>query len=194
MIWHHLYTLRAQSIAAGRSHLEISDFRDEFNNLFAGVPKASTLDRIYFSFTIFDRNNEVAQSGHYGAARPLVVGVENIITPYNEVVLQFSNGRDLRYWEIAASLGEPHAFVASYDTSKIDASAGDTLSAQVNQLIQDGENSQELHAALCTLVAEEQLPRYYVAAIMDDKRAQESENTEEDMDESTVDKDLEKGA
>jgi tetratricopeptide (TPR) repeat protein len=196
MLWHHMYVVRAQCVAAGRSRIELSDLREELSGLFAAVPRASTLDSIAVSFTIFNKNDQVAVSGHYGPSRPFVVGTENVVTPYNEVILQFSSGRDLRYWEVAASLADPHAYILSYDTSKIDQAPVDTLQKQVAESIAFASGEEEMHQALCSLVAEEHLPRYYVAAVMRDESQEEvkpePENSE-DEDEVT-DQKLDKGA
>ena len=164
MIWHHMHTIRAQAVAAGRNQIEVADIREELNGLFAGVPKASALERVAVSFTLFDKENEVAHSGHFGTARPVVVGVENIVTPYNDVVLQYANGRDLRYWELAAAMGGPHAYILSYDTSKVDTQVDKGKSENFDRLIRQVGPTTDKHTALCNLIAEEHLPRYYVAA------------------------------
>jgi tetratricopeptide (TPR) repeat protein len=166
MLWHQLYVIRAQIVAAGRNHLGVPDLREELGGLMAAYKKVASLEGISLAFTIFNREDQVAFSGHFGTSRPFVVGVENVVTPYNDVVLNFAGGRDLRYWEVAASLGDPHAYILSYDTTKLDSVPADTVQKRVAVSLAKSEHVKELHGILSSMVVEENLPRYYVAAIL----------------------------
>jgi hypothetical protein len=97
------------------------------------------------------------------------VGVENIVSPTNDVVLTHANGRDLRYWNVAAELSGPHAIVQSYDTSKLDAAPVDTVQKRVAANLGHADSAEELHRMLGGMVAEDNLPRYYVAGVLKDE-------------------------
>jgi serine/threonine protein kinase len=169
MLWHHFYTIRAMAVASGRNHVEISDVREEFAGFLAASPRAATLESISLAFTLVNREDRVAFSGHFGPSRPYVVGVENIVSPTNDVVLTHANGRDLRYWNVAAELAGPHAIVQSYDTSKLDAAPVDTVQKRVAANLGHAETAEELHRMLGGMVAEDNLPRYYVAGVLKDE-------------------------
>jgi serine/threonine protein kinase len=171
MIWHHLYVIRALAVASGRNHVEVADLREEFTGLFSALPKAATLDGISLAFTIFNREDKVSFSGHFGPSRPFVIGVENVVSPYNDVVLTYANGRDLRYWDVAAELNNMHTYILSYDTSKLDAAPVDTVQKRVVANLATAGSVDEMHLILGSMVSEENLPRYYVAAVMQDEEA-----------------------
>jgi hypothetical protein len=166
LLWHHMHVVRALAVASGRRQFEASDLYEEFAALLATTPKAAQLDSITFAFTIFNRDTRTAVSGHFGSARPFVVGVENVVSPSNKVVLTYAQGRDLRYWHVAAALNEPHTYILSYDTSKLDANPGDNLQKRVALSLAQAESVDELHRVLSSLVVEGNLPRYYLAAVM----------------------------
>lgn len=176
MIWHHLLVIRALAIASGRQTIEVNELKSEFAGLLDSVPSSIQLDGISLAFTIFDKENETAKSGHFGPARPYVMGSENIVTPYNDIFIHFKNGRDLRYWEVSASLSDLHAYVLSYDTSRleIDVAPSDSFNAKAATSLTQALNKNDLHNILKTMVVAENLPRYYVAAIMDNKEEQEA--------------------
>ena len=164
MLWHHLYVIRALAVASGRRDVEVADLREEFQSLFASLGIASQLESIALSFTVFNRESRVAASGHFGPSRPFVIGSENIVAPFNDVVLTYANGRDLRYWEVTASLDGPHTYLLSHDTSKLDLTPGDSVQRKVAATLMDVSGGEELHRVLATLVGAVNLPRYYLAA------------------------------
>ncbi|TWW09578.1 hypothetical protein E3A20_12970, partial [Planctomyces bekefii] len=166
MIWHHLYVMRAQSFSAGHQRVELNELRDEFQGFFAAIPKAQQLENIVLAFTVFSREDKKAYSGHFGPSRPFVIGVENYVSPSNDVVLTYANGRDLRYWDVTADLNGPHCYILSYDTSKLDAAPIDTVQRRIAQSLAEAERVEDLHRILGSMVRESSLPRYYVSAIL----------------------------
>ena len=76
--------------------------------------------------------------------------------------MHFSNNRDLRYWEVAASVADPHAYILSYDSSRLD--KADIRKPAYQNLIQTA-SEEEMHSEFASLVGSDNLPRYYVAAI-----------------------------
>jgi len=174
MLWHHFYVIRALAVASGRRDVEIADLREEFNNLFASIGLATQLDNISLAFTVFSRVQHSAASGHFGPSRPFVIGSENIVSPYNDAVLTYASGRDLRYWEVFASLVGPHTYMLSYDTSKLDLTPGDSVQRKVATSLSQVAGVEELHRVLASLVTEGNLPRYYLAAtLLPDAAAEE---------------------
>jgi hypothetical protein len=178
MLWHHMYVIRALAVASGRSLIEANDLREELAGFLAAVPKAAQLESISLAFTLFNREDRVSFSGHFGPSRPFVVGVENVVSPANDVVLTYANGRDLRYWDVAAEMHGPHTYVLSYDTSKLDTAPMDTVQRRVAESLGRADGVEELHAILSGLVAQENLPRYYVAAMFDDRKEREGRDGE----------------
>jgi len=166
MIWHHLYVIRALAIASGRNQVELNDLREEFQGVFGAVPKAAHLENISLAFSVINRENRTVFSGHFGPSRPFVVGVENVVSPYNDVVLTYANGRDLRYWDVAAELNGPHTYILSYDTHKLDSAPVDTVQKRVATSLGRAGSVEELHRVLSSMVPEASLPRYYVAATL----------------------------
>ena len=169
MLWHHLYVIRALTVAAGRSQVEASDLKDEFSALLNALPRVAQLDTIALSFTVVNRETRMAQSGHFGSARPFVIGVENVVTPSNDIVLTFTNGRDLRYWDVTAAMDGPHAYILSYDTSKLDSAPVDSVQRRVAENIAKNGEIALIEDVLASLVPEGHLPRYYLAAVMPEK-------------------------
>jgi len=169
MLWHHLYVVRALAMAAGRPQIEASDLKEEFSTLLSQLPKVVQLDTVALSFSVLRRDSKTAQSGHFGSARPIVIGVENVVTPANDIVLTFASGRDLRYWEVVADLKGPHVYILSYDTSKLDSANIDSVQRRVAEgMAKDGEIAL-IDDVLSSLVPEGHLPRYYLAAVLPEK-------------------------
>ena len=171
MLWHHLLVLRAMAVASGRNDIEMVELRDELSAMLKSIPRAKALDGVSLAFSVFDRAKRRVTSGHYGPARPYVVGVDNRVTPFNEVVMQLSNGRDLRYWEVVADLRDKHAYMLSYDTSKMDGMATDTFHRNIMGSLTQGDIG-ESHKALQNLIPQDQMPRYYLAAVLEEEQAQ----------------------
>ena len=167
MIWQHLYTVRTLAAASGRNRIEADELREEFARLFAALPGARDLDSIAFSFTIFDRQGKLAQSGHFGPSRPFVIGSENTVSPFNNIVLSYAGGRELRYWEVTADLKVPHTYLLSYDTSRLDGLEDPQQVSESLRKMASANDQETFHEALGSLVAQELLPRYYLAATYD---------------------------
>jgi hypothetical protein len=166
MIWHHLMVVRAISVASGRNRFEASELREEFSLLLASIPNADQLEGITLAFTIFNRETKTAASGHFGSARPFVIGTDNAVSPLNDIVLTYAQGRDLRYWDISASLSGPHTYILSYDTSKLDATLEEAAQRRVASNVAQVQSVDEFHRLLASVVIEANLPRYYLAAVM----------------------------
>ena len=175
LLWYQCYVIRALCVASGRQQIEPVELKEDFAGLFSQIPKTSALTGISFAFTIFSRTDRIALSGHFGPARPFAVGVENIITPSNEVILNLASGSDLRYWDVGADLNAPHTLLVSYDTSKLDTGGLNTVQRQAAKGLAEAKGVAELHRIMETLASREALPRYYVAAMLLPEAEQDGE-------------------
>jgi hypothetical protein len=167
-LWHQLMTLRALSLSAGRSSISPIEIREELLRILKERPDHSKLDAVSLSFTVFNLEKREAASGHFGPSRPLVLGVENVVTPHNEAAFNLANGRALRYWEVKAALKGSHAYILPHDSSHLDALPARSLASIVverNEPVRVA-NFQRL---LQSIIPGENVLRYYVAGVMNDE-------------------------
>lgn len=165
MLWHHAQVLQNLWEASGRDTIELSDLKDDFWEIINFYPEAKALDNLSLSFSLFNRVNNEVLSGHFGPARPVVVGQENFVSPFNEVVMRFDSKRDLRYWEVSSVISENHVYVLSYDTSRLERFGNKrNLSKEFEKLLGLDKNP-NIRDLLGAVVGVEMLPRYYVACI-----------------------------
>lgn len=146
----------------GQAKTEVIDLRNQIQMFLANQGLSARMDDIMLSFSLFDRDREIVSSGHYGPSRPVVMGVENRVTAFNEASLSLRDGRDLRYWEIYAPFGGENVFIVSYDTSRIDSESRD-LAGVLLKTYQGGEGSRASTKLLETALEQRVLPRYYLA-------------------------------
>lgn len=146
---------------SGLAHFEISDLRAELGGLFTRAGLASRMDEVLFAFSLFDRNDPTVQSGHFGGARPAVVATENRVSAFNQVPVQLRDGRDVRYWEVAAHLNEGGLYILSYDTSKIDTQSRDNATTRKSAVESTHAASSRRYIDAAAVRGE--LPRYYLA-------------------------------
>jgi len=166
LLWHHVHVMRSMAVGSGRNDVDVGEIRDAFAGMLSVTGRNAPMDSVSLAFTVFDRSRKTASSGHFGPSRPIVVGRENVITPYNDVVLHLGSGRDLRYWEVLADLHGDHTWLLSYDTSKLDGIAAETLQRRGLSGVGSATRSQ-LHRMIESVVQAESLPRYYVAAVVE---------------------------
>lgn len=171
MVWNHFFIIRTLTQSSGRRRLDMNDFYDELLGFFRHIPKAAHLEQVSIAMSIFNREAKTVYSGHFGPARPYVIGVENIVTPSNDVVLTFHNGRDLRYWEVEADLNQPHAYILSYDTSRLDSVVADFGQKKLGNRLEKSQGAGEPHRRLSNIVENGILPRYYLGAVLIENEA-----------------------
>jgi len=145
----------------GHIKTEVSDLRRQFQIFLTSQGLSARMDDIMLSFSLFDRDSAVVSSGHYGPSRPVVMGVENRVTAFNEATLRLRDSRDLRYWEIFAPISADNIFIVSYDTSRIDPESRE-LADVVNKTTQVRESSAGTHL-IDNPYEQKVLPRYYLA-------------------------------
>ena len=168
-LWHHLLVMRSLVLAAGRMNLTPIEIREELVRILKSDPGHTQLDGISLSFTVFNQEKKEARSGHFGPSRPLVLCVENEVTPYNEVVFNLSNGRALRYWEVKANMRGTHAYILPHDSSKLDSVPVEPLSKSVTLELSSSARTANFQRLIQRLVVADYVPRYYVAAVMAQK-------------------------
>lgn len=170
-LWYQLMVLRTKAMASGRNGLTQSEVRDEIGHLLRRDPKNRELDQIAVTYSLFNRDNRAVMSGHFGPSRPLVLGQENVVNPYNEALFNLSNGRTFRYWEVNASLSGPHAYILTHDSSRLDAIPRETLEKSVVSQRSISLKSANFHQILEKVLVEN-TPRYYVAATFRDEASE----------------------
>lgn len=83
---------------------------------------------------------------------------------FNQVPVQLRDGRDVRYWEVAANLNEGGLYILSYDTSKIDTLSRDGSVGRRSAHVESTQNAvARRYIDPATLKGE--MPRYYLAVI-----------------------------
>lgn len=165
MLWFQLLASRSLAVSSGRAGLDLTEFRDEVIQIIQSVARESTFHRLVFAFTVFDRNNESAISGHFGSSRPYVLGQENQVSPYNEIVANLANGQELRYWDVVSSTKGDHLYMLTYDSSKFDSEAAEVVRHKM--AVQRGSTAAVLQVKdrVQALLVAENIPRYYVAVV-----------------------------
>ncbi len=162
MLMQNALVLRELVGMMGQAKTEVIDLRNQIQSFLNNQGLSARMDDIMLSFSLFDRDREIVSSGHYGASRPVVMGAENRVTAFNEASLSLRDGRDLRYWEIFASIGRENVFIVSYDTSRIDPENRD-LAGVLVKTYQGADGSRSSMKLLETALEQKVLPRYYLA-------------------------------
>jgi hypothetical protein len=162
LLLYQVFVTRELVNMQGQARNEVADLRGYLQVVLNSTGLAGRMDEILFAYSLFEKDGEVVSSGHYGPARPVVLGVENRVTAFNQASLRMRDGRDLRYWEVFAPMGLGHVFLVSYDTSRIDGGSKGFLSAAAKSSQESGA-SKSATKLLETAVQEKLLPRYYVA-------------------------------
>ena len=159
---YEVFIVRELLIMFGQAHSDVSDIRVQLQGLLNSSGLSGKMDEILLSYSLFEKEGEVVSSGHYGPARPVVLGVENRVTAFNQASLRLRDGRDLRYWEVFAPMNPGHVFLVSYDTSRIDGGSKKFLTVGSQHIQLDGP-SKSATKLLETAVQDKVLPRYYLA-------------------------------
>ena len=146
----------------GQAKTEVIDLRNQIQMFLTNQGLSARMDDIMLSFSLFDRDRQIVSSGHYGPSRPVVMGVENRVTAFNEASLRLRDGRDLRYWEIFASIGRENVFIVSYDTSRINPESSDLAEVLV-KTYQGTDTARSSTKLIETALEQKVLPRYYLA-------------------------------
>lgn len=162
ILMYQVFIAREMINMQGQARSEVADLRSYLQGVLDSSGLAGRMDEILFAYSLFERDGEIVASGHYGPARPVVLGVENRVTAFNLASLRMRDGRDLRYWEVFAPMSQGNVFLVSYDTSRIDGSAKMfmTAAAKSSQATNSSKSATKL---LETAVQDKLLPRYYVA-------------------------------
>jgi hypothetical protein len=162
LLLYQVFVVRELVNMQGQARNEVADLRNHLQGVLNSSGLAGRMDEILFAYSLLEKDSEVVASGHYGPARPVVLGVENRVTAFNQASLRMRDGRDLRYWEVFAPMGQGHVFLVSYDTSRIDGGSKGFLSAAARSS-QDMGGTKSATKLLETAVQDKLLPRYYVS-------------------------------
>ena len=145
----------------GQVKSDVADLRNHLQGLLNSSGLAGRMDEIMLSYSLFEKDASLVSSGHYGPSRPVVLGVENRVTAFNQASLRLRDGRDLRYWEVYAPMGYEQVFLVSYDTSRIDGGGKEYLTDVTHA--GHSTNGKAATKLLEIAVEEKVLPRYYLA-------------------------------
>jgi hypothetical protein len=163
-LWLQMHVLRSIAQAAGQTNFDLATWRQEVLNVLQIEGSIEKLDDLLLAVSIVDRDHGFVYSGHFGNARPCVLGVENKISAFNQSAGRLRDGRDLRYWEAIASFSFNNVYVLSYDTSRIQSTVQlGTERAQVKM-----EQSLDERSVLQLLDGAKlrgELPRYYLGVL-----------------------------
>ncbi len=162
LLMYQVFITREMINMLGQARSEVTDVRIFLQGVLNSSGLAGRMDEILFAYSLFEKDGDIVASGHYGQARPVVLGVENRVTAFNQASLRMRDGRDLRYWEVFAPMGQDNVFLVSYDTSRIDGGAKIfmTTAGKRSQSLAQSKSATKL---LETAVQDKLLPRYYVA-------------------------------
>lgn len=164
-IWHHIMAMRVAYLAANKD-FSLGEIRDDFADLIAGMSESSRLEGISIVATIFSGSDEKVVSGHFGPARPVLIGYESEVVPHNDVILHFDRGQDLRYWEVQNKLVGMRPFIVAYDTTGLDIKLAEATLGDLDRDLADTISESELHAVMEKRLGSAILPRCYVAGMM----------------------------
>ncbi len=163
LLWHEVLTMRTLFTGGGREDLspeEIQEFLEKYLRTFPGI---ENLEAVALSFSVIHKSTGDTWSGHFGSARPLLMGAENNVTPLNRVVLTLGNDRSLRYWKVQANQGQRGVFIMTHDTSKLDRLDTTPLNALNFETLSWDQKRWRFIDFLRQGLAEAQVPRYFVA-------------------------------
>jgi serine/threonine protein kinase len=169
-LFYHLLALREYFRMSGKQTFDFDEIRSEFSQLFSDRTRGAAMDEILFAFSVFDKDSESVKSGHFGGARPLVVGSANKVEAFNNVPVNLRDGRDVRYWEVDASFERDGLYLLSFDMSKARAHAEDLLTTKKSFAAQS-QNGRSTQKFLEVAMARGELPRYYLVISRKDQES-----------------------
>lgn len=165
-LWHEMLALRTLFTGAGREQMNLEDLQEAVERHIHSDLNLQFLESVAFSFSILQRHKGEVLSGHFGQARPMVLGVPGEVTPLNRVVLQLSNGRQLRYWKVIAGSFQRNVFLMPHDSSKLDRLNMDELRLQNFEALDWESRRRTFSEYLKQVLIPGHIPRYFVAAAL----------------------------
>jgi serine/threonine protein kinase len=164
LIWYHFEHFRALKANKKATEVMGQQWRDELIQLIRAIPEMLSLEHVSIAFTLFHRSNKTAVSGHVGPSRPIVLGADNQVKPFDEVVLTLNNGRDLRFWEVRAKMSSPDIYMMCHDSSKIETqNAPEQSQGDFDRGINGADIDGYILGKIGQMIPLENLPRYFVA-------------------------------
>lgn len=164
ILWHEIFTMRTLFAGGSREQISPEEIQDLLEKYLKSFPGIADLGAIALSFSLIHRATGDVWSGHFGSARPLVLGIENQVIPLDRVVLTMGNERSLRYWKVQASQGQKGVFILPHDSSKLDRlDLASLREMNFESLTLDQKRARFIEYLRSNLL-EGQVPRYFVAA------------------------------
>lgn len=166
MLWIYLHMARAAVLAQGREEMNLQDLRDELTAGLSALGRCDLLDHFALSMSLFDAHQRRVACGHFGHERPVCLGSEARIRPWNRSVARLQGHVDVRYWEVFASLDGPHIFLAAGTTAGLDAPLNEEQAQHLQDAFANIRGVQDIPAALHQVVSAALIPRTYVAVVL----------------------------
>lgn len=168
-LWYYLMAYRSLAATQGKRILTVEDVYEETVRILYTEDKVRELEDFAVSFSVFDREERLIQSGHFGPSRPIVLGLENELTPQNEVVLTLTNGRVVRFWKVHVLSAHQGIYMLPHDSSKIDSLNIEELRETEFFEKSAEKKKQQFVRYMQDRVVESHIPRYFVAGAFSDK-------------------------
>lgn len=168
MIWHHTLAMQVL-LKSPESAPSVEFFRNQFASLLKQTPGADSLGDIVLAFSLVTKGSKKLVSGHFGNARPLVLGSNNQVKPFNDAVMSYDSGRELRFWEVLSSWEGhlPLLFCAeSYRYEEVVKNYRN-VSEQLQATVVTEQEEPEF--SMDSIFGEDAAPSYYLAVLPDDK-------------------------
>lgn len=164
VLWHEMLVLRTLFSGVGRDQISEQDVQEAVERQFHSYQGIQNLESINLSFSIIHRQKGEVSSGHFGSARPMILGAANEVTPQNQVVIHLSNGRYLRYWKVHVSTMQKGVYILAHDSSKLDRLNLAGLKEQNFDAMNWEQKRWTFREYLKQNLIDAHMPRYFVAA------------------------------
>ncbi len=164
ILWHEMLVLRTLFSGVGRDQISEQDVQEAVERQFHSYQGIQNLESINLSFSIIHRQRGEVWSGHFGSARPMILGTTNEVTPQNQVVIHLSNGRYLRYWKVHVSTMQKGVYILAHDSSKLDRLNLAGLKEQNFDAMNWEQKRTTFREYLKQNLIDAHMPRYFVAA------------------------------
>ncbi len=166
MLWHEMLVLRTLFSGVGRDQISEVDMQEAVERQIHSYQGIQNLESIVLSFSIIHRQKGEVWSGHFGTARPMILGANNEVTPQNQVVLNLSNGRYLRYWKVHVHTMQKGVYILAHDSSKLDRLNLAGLKEQNFDAMNWEQKRLTFREYLKQNLIDAHMPRYFVAAAL----------------------------
>jgi hypothetical protein len=158
--------MRSLGFKGNRRERPHHDLFESFKSLICSIDEVERLEDISLSFTVFSRLDGSTESGHFGRARPIVLGAENRISAQNFVVTNLKNNKAVRFWTVTCQQAKDGLYLLCDESAMLER-------LPISNLLQDefihssGESKHKVFKEyLRDNLASIHVPRFYIAGIL----------------------------